>query len=218
MNKLVNCKNCGASTFIYKEDKKICSYCHSEYQQNFLQRRSRRSIWLAISSLAVGILGLSLFLATNNQAPQARDDSQEIVLSSQTQSSTLLDTTETSTQPSNTPAKRAMSSQRFARENIQAVAGWSVEKYNGILLARQRIEQASKYPTYEGGMTFSELLEEIGTQPDTIEEGRAMGGGVSATAKWDSGLALDDGNVTVIIIYDKDTDQITTKLLTGEIY
>ncbi|QDK70696.1 hypothetical protein [Lactococcus protaetiae] len=197
-----NCKNCGASSFNHEKGKMICTYCGTEYKED-VKPRSRKNIWLSILALTfVAILILSYLIARPNFAKVTK----------QTISSSMR------TKINYGVVNGSVNSPQFAHEHINSLKGWTLVKYQNIHLAEQHINQASAYPTYTNGDLYTNVEKIIGSKPTKLEESRTQGTDIQVTATWDSGATLKDGTVSIMLIYDKATGQITTKILTGQVY
>ncbi len=201
MIEAIICKNCGGSSFIRKQGRLICSYCATQYKEEYAPRRSRKNIWLAIGALVFTTFVIVWFLVSygiNNSGRKSTTSQNQKLFQSD--------------------SSLKKNRNQYARENIDKIKGWSLEKYNNIQRAEQIVSAESKYPIYQNGMHFSDLERSVGYSPDSLKESRVPGNKIEGIATWSTGSSLKDGEVTISISYDKETGQILRKDLMGNIY
>ncbi|MDR2833064.1 MAG: TFIIB-type zinc finger domain-containing protein [Streptococcaceae bacterium] len=209
--KAIICKNCGASNFFDDGIKTICTYCHTKYQRPTTKFRSRKNIWLAILGLSALSFVIVFYLFTTAKSNNP--------VSSTYTGTTQAKTIENPTTESTTSARTKISKQLYARQNINSLPGWTIDIYNNIHVAAQRISQASAYPTYENGGSYTELEALIGTPPTrVIDNNSSHSKKLETTAEWDTEARLEDGAVKVMITYETRTGQIVRKMLMGTVY
>lgn len=201
MIEAINCKNCGGSSFIREQGRLACSYCSTQYKEEHLPKRSRKNIWLTIGALAFTTFVIVWFLIADGIDKSGRE-----ATASQTQRLFQSD------------SSLKKNSNQYARENIDKIKGWTLEKYSDIKQAEQIVSAENKYPIYQNGMRFADLERSIGYSPDSLKESRVPGNKIEGTATWSTGTSLKDGEVTISISYDKETGQILRKELMGTIY
>jgi len=201
MIEAINCKNCGGSSFKREQGRLVCSYCATQYKEKHALRRSRKNIWFTIGALAFTTFAILWFLVS-----YGINDSGRKSTASQNQKIFTSD------------SSLKKNSNQYARENIDKIKGWTLEKYNNIKQAEQIVSAESKYPIYQNGMHFSDLERSIGYSPDNLKESRVPGNKIEAIATWSTGSSLKDGEVTISISYDKETGQILRKDLMGNTY
>ncbi|MDR2833065.1 MAG: TFIIB-type zinc finger domain-containing protein [Streptococcaceae bacterium] len=206
------CQNCGGTNFVFGNGKTICNFCHTQYFTAERRRKSRKKIWFALVFVGITLLGIVfyLFLQTNEKVPTSQNE-------------TPLSSTE---KKSFTPAineieKRPTYNLGYARKNISVIPGWTIEKYDAIKFASLKQDKNSDQGEYINGTNFSELVKEVGTPPDEVIEYTQYypnGADIEVKAIWSSQESLPDGSVSLSVTYEKESEQILNKTLSGQIY